>query len=214
MEKGHKLQSTGNNWLFNIMNNTAELGGQKALAINKAVQESVGVGSERFKATDRRSQELDRMQSQMNPLTGEGLFGGKSPDVYWEDMAGQIAEAAKKKDVGQIIKLATGIERSGLGPVATGAGGRELEQPRGPGLEALEAAPTPGQRAERTLNRAAEVAAQGAPVGGRAKEVVPKVDVAVSTVCTECHRKISAEEAKKAIAHHHDKQVKQNFVET
>lgn len=208
MEQGQKLQNTGNSWLEKISNNVGELAGIQGLAANKAVQETTGVASERFKTMDRQSQRADAAQFKSNPITGQGVNGRADANRYIEGLVNSI----KTSPTGAISDFFVKGERPGAKPIVPGA---DYGHPgaTAPGMIAPQM--TPEQRAARTMARTEVQSVADAQTKNKQQgksSAASKVDVSVTTVCATCQRKVAKEEAQKVYDHAHDNADRQNYI--
>lgn len=203
MEQGHKIQNVGNSWLESISNKVGELAGVQGLAANKVMQETTGVGSERFKTIDRQNQKIEASQFKSNPLTGTGENGKVNVNRYAQTLANSI----KASPTNALSEFFTGAERPGMKPATSGA---DYGRPGG-----LVPPLSPGQRAAQTVARTeAQTNADAQSRTGQpaTKQPMQKVDVAVTTVCSSCQRKVAAQEAQKVYDHVHENTQRQNYI--
>lgn len=205
LERGTKLQDRGNNILVRIANASERMAALQAIVSydkSRQVGGSENIGFQRS-LFDLKGQAASA--AMLDPLTGQGLDGGRRmrevvADTFnkpGENIADSIDSALGYfSSMGQSLINET---RNNVNPVP-GAFGIDPGSLR-----------SPSQLTSRSLERQEKVRSN---VQEPQKQTPQLVNVAVTTVCSTCQRKVAADEASKLIAHNHDQNIRQNFLGT
>lgn len=202
MERGAKLQERGNSKLTEIANYTkrmSELG-----ALSNAVLFRQLFGSE---STQFNKETMERRAAAARGVTVSpfDINKGRSvPEVATSVDYGEEAKKAIDSVTGYAINFAQKMKDKAMGQVGPFSGLPSID------VGALKTSPplTPNQLATRTLDKNEKQLFERS----KQKDMGQTIQVAVTTVCTVCQRKIAADEAGKMIGHSHDQVNRQNWM--
>jgi hypothetical protein len=204
MERGSKLQERGNNTLVRIANASERMATLQAITSYEKSRQIGGSENSGFQSNLMRMRGQAAEAAKIDPLLGRGLDGGRSVK---EVISNVKPMDSLKENIDSAFEYIKSAGRS----ISDEARGYVNPVPGAPGI-------SPATR--NTLNTDQLVARtiENNDKSDKNKFVrntsQDKVNVAVTTVCVMCQRKIAADEAEKVIAHNHDKSIRQNWMGT
>lgn len=217
MDRGARLQERGNNVLVRIANASERMAALQAIAGYEKSRQFGGSESPAFQKSLMEMRGRAAEGALLDPIRGRGLDGGRNMKEVLSDAMKKPTDSlrgAVDSAFGYFQSAASSLANEARGTVNPVPGAQGIDMRalrRSPMAPATAIPPTPNRLAARTLERNERADRPTAP---KAKEAPQPVNVAVTTVCTVCQRKIAADEAGKLINHSHDRANRQNWMGT
>lgn len=222
MDRGAKLQERGNSKLTEISNYTKRMAELGALSNAGLFRELFGSESKQFnrESVDRRGSAVKGVTVSPFDVNKGRTVGEVASSVGYKDEAKKVidsivgyttnfAQKMKDKGMGQRSPVpgAPEIDVNTLRPFSTKSYATNVIEKNPTIQPATIVPPNPNKLAARTLDKNEIKTWQP-----KQKESTQVVQVAVTTVCAVCQRKVAADEAGKVIDHSHNKANRQNWM--